>query len=88
MKIIYEDEEIVVKQSEKDFDFIATIENKTEEIVAIIADDESDEESGFEAFDIMPYDWVGILADEEGRKFLKAIRLGKFSTNFNPDYIM
>lgn len=88
MKIIYEDEEIVVKQSENDFDFIATIENKTEEIVAIIADDELDEETCFEAFDIAPFDWVGILADEEGRRTLRAIRLGKFSTNFNPDYII
>ena len=88
MKIIYEDEEIVVKQSKKDFDFIAVIENKTEEIIAIIADDETDEETGFESFDIAPFDWVGILANEEGRQILRAIRLGKFSTNFNPDYVI
>ena len=63
-------------------------ENKTEEIIAIIADDETDEETGFESFDIAPFDWVGILADEEGKQILRAIRLGKFSTNFNPDYVI
>lgn len=87
MKIIYEDEEIVVRETGRDFDFIATVENKTDEIIAILPDDNSDDETLFEAFDIQPLDWVGLLADEEGRSTLRAIKENKFSTNFNPDYI-
>lgn len=87
MKIIYEDDEIVVKETGNETDFIATIENKSDEIIAILPDDNNDDETIFEAFDIYPYDWVGILADEEGRNTLRAIEQGKFSTNFNPDYV-
>ena len=87
MKIIYEDKNIVVRETGRDFDFIATVENKTDEIIAILPDDNSDDETLFEAFDIQPLDWVGLLADEEGRSTLRAIKENKFLTNFNPDYI-
>lgn len=87
MKITYEDKNIVVRETGQSFDFIATIENKMDEIIAILPDDNSDYKTLFEAFDIQPLNWVGLLADEEGRSTLRAIKENKFSTNFNPDYI-
>ncbi len=87
MKTIYEDKNIIVREAGRDFDFIATVENKTDEIIAILPDDNSDYETLFEAFDIQPLDWVGLLADEEGRSTLRAIKENKFLTNFNPDYV-
>ena len=87
MKTIYEDKNIIVRETGRDFDFIATVENKTDEIISILPDDNSDYETLFEAFDIQPLDCVGLIADEEGRSTLRAIKENKFSTNFNPDYI-
>ncbi len=87
MKITYEDKNIVVRETGQDFGFIATIENKTDENIAILPDDNSDYETLFEAFDIQPLNWVGLLANEEGRSTLRAIKENKFSANFNPDYI-
>ena len=87
MKTIYEDKNIIVRETGRDFDFIATVENKTDEVIAILPDDNSDYETLFEAFDIQPLDWVGLLADEEGRSALRAIKENKFLTNFNPDYV-
>ena len=75
MRKIYEDEKIVIKETGQDYDFIATVENKTGEDVTFYANDVVAAGSDYQ-FVISAYDWVGILADEEGRAQLKAIKGG------------
>ena len=74
MRKIYEDERVKISSTGKDYDFIATIENKTDEAVAIVPDI-----GGlFEEIFIEPNDWVGLLADEDGRNTLNALKKGRF----------
>ena len=55
-KVIYDKDGIVVKTTGKDYDFIATIENNTDEDYYINEID----------MNIPAHDWVGLLADEDG----------------------
>lgn len=64
MRKIYEDNEICVTDLEKDWDFIATIQNKTNDKLLI---DFYDTDNSIE---IEPHTWLGLLADDEGY-FLK-----------------
>lgn len=69
--IIFEDAQIVIKTTGKNYDFIATIENKTnKEICIIFANDEIDP--------IVVNDWVGILADNNGYQSLAALQNSEF----------
>jgi hypothetical protein len=74
MRKIYEDEKIVIKETGQDYDFIATVENKTGEDVTFCANDVVAADGSFYQFVIPANDWLGILADEEGRAQLKAIK--------------
>lgn len=76
--IVYEDDKIKVTETGKDYDFIATIENKTSQTVYIVPEN-------LEEFYILPIDWVGLLADEEGRATLEAIRKNKFIISFESE---
>lgn len=67
---IFENEFIKVSTTDKDYDFIAVIENKTNEQICIYYD-----EPGYNDNDpilIPPNDWVGLLANEGGRDWMKA----------------
>ncbi len=69
--IVFEDAQIVIKKTGKDYDFIATVENKTDkEICIIFADEEIDP--------IIVNDWVGILADNNGYQSLAALQNSEF----------
>lgn len=81
LKLVYEDDEIIVMKTKRNYDFIAVIENKTTDDITI-APDESDVDLMFEKFTIFGCDWVGILADAEGINTLKAIEEGKFIQYF------
>lgn len=68
-EIIYEDNYAKVETTGQDYDFIATIQNKTNsDLDCFIGDDE----------DIIcllePNDWVGILANDDGYKELELIK--------------
>lgn len=68
-EIIYEDNYVKVETTGHDYDFIATIQNKTNsDLDCFIGDDE----------DIIcllePNDWVGILANDDGYKELELIK--------------
>lgn len=76
--IIYEDDEIIVKSTGRDYDFIATIENKTTDVVIVVFEGEYDYLP-----DIEIYDWVGILASDDGYDELDAIKTGNFYTIFD-----
>ena len=81
-KIIYEDDEITIETTSKDYDFIATVENKTNDTINIVF---TEEYRGLESFSIKPNDWVGLLADEEGYLSLEVFKSNNFYTIFEDD---
>lgn len=74
MKIIFENELIRVESTGRDYDFIATIENKTDKKIRIHYKD-MDLLDTYGTIDVEPNDWVGLLADEEGRDWVQTFEL-------------
>ena len=68
-KVVYEDEYIKVERTYKEYDFIATIENKCDYQVCVIV--------GGEEMYIESDGWAGILADDSGREILGNLEQGK-----------
>lgn len=93
MKAVYEDEELIVKSTGHDYDFIATLEideesDYTQEyhsgdalVVVFTGDFE-----WLEPIKVPAADWVGLLADEEGYAALEAIEKRQFYTIWEDDY--
>lgn len=82
-KIIYEDDEITIETTGKNYDFICTVENKSNDTIVIVF---TGEYEYLEAFKINTGDWVGLLADDEGYLSLEAFESGDFYTIFEDDY--
>ena len=82
-KIIYEDDEITIETTGKNYDFICTVENKSNDTIVIVF---TWEYEYLEAFKINPGDWAGLLADDEGYLSLEAFEGGDFYTIFEDDY--
>lgn len=76
MKTVFENALIRVKTTGRDYDFIAVVENKTEHKLDFLPKDDLEED--FERFSIEPNDWIGLLADSDGRDTLDAILYGRF----------
>lgn len=72
---IRNDDYIKVETTGHNYDFIATIENKTENTILIVFDDESDY---LPEITINAYDWIGLLANDTGYETLKALANNKF----------
>lgn len=68
---IFENEFIKVSTTDKDYDFIAVIENKTNEQICIHYD-EPGYNDNYDPILIAPNDWVGLFANEKGRDWMKA----------------
>ena len=66
-KIMYEDEKVIIKTTGRDYDFLATIENKTDFAVSVTVDENS-------TIRVDASDWIGILADEEGQHFMEQVQ--------------
>lgn len=69
---IFENDFIKVSTTGHDYDFIAVIENKTNQKICVHYD-EPGYNDNYEPILIAPNDWVGLLADDEGRDWVKAI---------------
>lgn len=67
MKEVYKDDYITVSETGHDYDFIAIIENNSNELVRF-------EQYGEDYFDIEPNDYIGLLADRQGRRILQAMK--------------
>lgn len=67
------EEFITIEKTGRNYDFIATVENKHGETIEIVCNDDL-----LEPFTISGGDWVGILADDEGRILLEALESGLF----------
>lgn len=64
------------RETGRDYDFIATIENNTDKTLKIFIDDL--EGWYTEPIIVLAYDWVGFLADDEGRFQVESIKNGDF----------
>ena len=69
---IFENDIIKVDMTGKDYDFIATIENKTNGQICVHYDKPGYNDN-YNPILIAPNDWVGLLADDEGYDWVKAI---------------
>lgn len=74
MRNIFENDSILVVATGRDYDFIATIENKTDDRICLVFNDTT----GLEPMDIQPNNWIGIEADHSGYMILHAIRNNQF----------
>ena len=72
MTTIFENDFIKVSTTDKDYDFIAVIENKTNQKICIHYD-EPGYNDNYDPILIEQNDWIGLLADDEGRDWVKAI---------------
>ena len=72
MTTIFENDLIKVSATGHDYDFIAVVENKTNEQICVHYD-EPGYNDNYDPILIAPNDWIGLLADEEGRDWVKAI---------------
>lgn len=73
-KIIFENEDVKIKTTNHDYDYVATIYNKTDKYMQL-GISEFELEANWE---IAPNDWIGILANEIGYEMLDAIEAGNF----------
>lgn len=75
MKTIFENDVIKVFRTDRDYDFIAIVENKTDKETQIIFDDEFE----FYNFSINANDWVGLLANDDGYTSLEELEAERFT---------
>lgn len=76
MKTIFENEFIRVESTGQNYDFIATIENKTDKNIRIRYKP-MDFTVIYDTIDIEPNDWIGLLADKEGYDLVRTFELGQ-----------
>lgn len=83
---IFENDFIKVSTTGKDYDFIAVIENKTNQEICVHYD-ESGYNDNYDPILIAPNDWIGLLADKEGYDWVKAIKNNQIYVVTNDDEI-
>ena len=75
MKAIFENDIVKVSETGRNYDFIAVVENKLDEEIQVIFDDEDLEP---ETLTIDGNDWCGILADGMGYMIADELLNGRF----------
>ena len=86
--VIYQSEELIVKTTGRDYDFIATMEvadgefSRDYEALKVTF---TDDYEYLEPIIIQPSDWIGIEANESGYNTIQAIKDGKFITQWVDD---
>lgn len=63
-----------LQRTGREYDFIATVKNNTDSVLKFKFDEYVDVDN----FEIAPNDWVGLLANEEGRATYRAIEREEF----------
>ena len=76
MRTVFENDLVKISRTGRDYDFVGTIENKTDKEIQITFDNEE-----IESFSIEPDEWVGILADDEGYSVLEEIEAERFTVD-------
>ncbi len=83
---IFENDFIKVSTTDKDYDFIAVIENKTNEQICIHYDEPCYNDN-YDPILIAPNEWIGLLANEEGRDWVEAFKNNQIYVVTNSDEI-
>ena len=86
MTTIFENDFIRVSTTGRDYDFIAIIDNKTDGQICIHYDKPGYNDN-YDPILVAPNDWIGLLADDEGRDWLKAIENNQIYIVTNDDEI-
>lgn len=68
--------QVEIKETGRDYDFIAVVENNTTKTLKLYVDDLESWYS--EPIIVSANDWVGLLADDEGRETMENIKNGDF----------
>ena len=83
---IFENEFIKVDTAEQDSVFIAVIENKLDEQICVHYD-EPGYNDNYDPILIAPNEWIGLLANEEGRDWVEASKNNQIYVVTNDDEI-
>lgn len=86
MMTIFENDFIKVNMTGHNYDFIAVIENKTDKQICIHYNMPGYNDV-YDPILIAPNDWIGLLADEEGRDWIKTIENNQIYVVTNDDEI-
>ena len=86
MTTIFENDLIKVSATGRDYGFIAIIDNKTDGQICIHYDEPS-YNNNYDPILVAPNDWFGLLADEEGGDWVKAIENNQIYVVTNDDEI-
>lgn len=86
MTTIFENDFIKVSTTDRDYDFIAVIENKTNQKICVHYD-EPGYNDNYDPILIQPNSWVGLLADDEGYDWIEAIKSNQIYIATNDDEI-
>ena len=86
MTTIFENDLIKVSTTGRDYDFIAIIDNKTDGQICIHYD-EPGYNDNYNPILVAPNDWIGLLADDEGRDWVKAIENNQIYVATNDEEI-
>lgn len=86
MTTIFENDFIKVSTTDRDYDFIAVIENKTNQKICVHYD-EPGYNDNYDPILIQPNSWVGLLADDEGCDWIEAIKSNQIYIATNDDEI-
>ena len=80
IKSNYDEGKVNFKETGRDYDFIAAIENDTDKTLKLFIDDLEGWYS--DPIIVPPHEWVGFLADDEGRFQAESIKNGDFKAVF------
>lgn len=83
-KVIFENDFIKVTATGRDYDFIATVENKTSKEICVHYDEPRFGDN-YDPIVIKPNDWVGLLTNDEGRDWIVAFEKDWFCITDNSD---
>lgn len=86
MTTIFENDLIKVSMTGHDYDFIAVIDNKTDGQICVHYD-EPGYNDNYEPILIAPNDWIGLLANDEGYDWVKAIKNNQIYVTTDDDEI-
>ena len=86
MTAIFENDFIKVSTTGHDYDFIAVVENKTNEQICVHYDEPGCNDN-YDPILIAPNDWIGLLANDEGYDWVKAIENNQIYVTTDDDEI-
>lgn len=82
MKTVFENEFVKISETGRDYDFVAVIENKTDEPVIMVMDEDIALENAIEETFLIPAnDWVGLCNWEYDGNTKQALLQGDYECN-------